>query len=79
MLRQINDPWVLRILINQAHIERQILADKRWEAEKTLKALRGGGNAWSLDGFGVRVFPYVCSSCSIYKHKLISYLQGGRQ
>ncbi|KAF8157852.1 hypothetical protein B0H34DRAFT_706410 [Crassisporium funariophilum] len=53
----IADPYVLRILINQAHIETQILAPTRREAQVTLQGLRGGGSAWSLDRFSVRVFP----------------------
>ena len=47
---------MLRILINQAHIESQILAPTRREGQQMLMALRGG-NAWTLDKFTVRVFP----------------------
>ncbi|KAF9483584.1 P-loop containing nucleoside triphosphate hydrolase protein [Pholiota conissans] len=59
----ISDPHVLRILINQAHIEGQVLADTRKEAEEILKSTRGG-SAWSLDGFSVRVFPEGGSNSS---------------
>lgn len=54
---QISDPYVLRILINQARIERQLLATLRVEGERNLKSLRSGGSAWTADGFQVRVFP----------------------
>ncbi|KJA20562.1 hypothetical protein HYPSUDRAFT_142094 [Hypholoma sublateritium FD-334 SS-4] len=53
---EISDPYVLRILINQAHIENQILAHTRKEGEATLHSIHGG-NAWSLDLFNVHVFP----------------------
>jgi len=53
---QISDPHVLRILINQARIESQILAPTRREAQEILQRLRGGGQAWSHDRFAVRVF-----------------------
>jgi hypothetical protein len=54
--KQISDPYVLRILINQARIESQILAPTRREAQEILQRLRGG-RAWSLDKFAVQVFP----------------------
>jgi hypothetical protein len=56
-VNQISDPYVLRILINQAHIESQILAPTRREAQEILQHLRSGGQAWSHDKFAVRVFP----------------------
>jgi len=56
---QISDPYALRILINQAHIENLILAETRRDAERTLRTLRGGGVAWSADKFIVRVYPCV--------------------
>ncbi|KAF9523413.1 hypothetical protein CPB83DRAFT_690784 [Crepidotus variabilis] len=52
----ISDPYVLRILINQARIESQILAPTRREGEASLRTLRGG-SAWTLDKFAVRVYP----------------------
>jgi len=55
---QINDPYVLRLLVNQAHIENQVLAYTRREAENALRTLRYG-TAWSLDKFAVRVFSSV--------------------
>lgn len=57
LVNQISDPYVLRILINQARIESQILAPTRREAQEILQNLRGGGHAWSQDKFAVRVFP----------------------
>ena len=56
-VNQVSDPYVLRILINQARIETQILAPTRREAQEILQNLRGGGQAWSQDKFAVRVFP----------------------
>ncbi|TFK33017.1 P-loop containing nucleoside triphosphate hydrolase protein [Crucibulum laeve] len=53
----ISDPYVLRILINQARIERQLLSKTRKEGQAMLQGIKGGGNCWSADGFGVRVFP----------------------
>jgi structural maintenance of chromosomes protein 6 len=55
-LRKVLDPFVLRILINLAQIERIVLAESRKEGDFTLRQLRGG-QAWSKDGFVVRVFP----------------------
>ncbi|KAF9013179.1 hypothetical protein BDQ17DRAFT_1342932 [Cyathus striatus] len=57
----ISDPYVLRILINQSRIERQLLSDTRLEGEKQLQRL-GGGSAWTKDQFNVRVFPDGVSS-----------------
>ncbi|TFK73649.1 P-loop containing nucleoside triphosphate hydrolase protein [Pluteus cervinus] len=53
----ISDPYVLRILINQARIESQLLAESRREGENKLRLLRHGGSAWTADGFNVRVYP----------------------
>ncbi|KDR83091.1 hypothetical protein GALMADRAFT_238908 [Galerina marginata CBS 339.88] len=53
---EITDPYVMRILINQAHIETQILSVTRFEAQQTLQTLRGG-SAWTNDKMAVRVFP----------------------
>ncbi|KAF8625965.1 hypothetical protein AX17_006690 [Amanita inopinata Kibby_2008] len=53
---EISDPYVLRILINMASIERILLAETRRDGDYSLRNL-GGGVAWSNDGFLVRVFP----------------------
>ncbi|KAG5644532.1 hypothetical protein DXG03_008186 [Asterophora parasitica] len=53
---EISDPFVLRILINQVGIERQVLAYKRDEAQAALQRLPHGGAAWTLDKFTVRVY-----------------------
>jgi hypothetical protein len=50
---------VLRVLINQAHIERTLLAPKRVDADDILKSVRGGGMAWTADFMRVQKFPYV--------------------
>ncbi|KAH9480811.1 Structural maintenance of chromosomes protein 6 [Psilocybe cubensis] len=53
---EVDDPYVLRLLINQAHIESLLLAHTRKEGEELLKTLRGG-MAWTNDKMVVRVFP----------------------
>ncbi|CAA7262794.1 unnamed protein product [Cyclocybe aegerita] len=53
---EISDPYVTRILINQMHIESQVLAHTRKEGQQLLERLRGG-SAWTLDNFNVRVYP----------------------
>ncbi|KAG5721478.1 Structural maintenance of chromosomes protein 6 [Termitomyces sp. T112] len=55
---EISDPYVLRIMINVAKIERIHLAYSRAEAQSTLEGLHGGGTAWTSEKFmNVRVFP----------------------
>ncbi|KAG6888731.1 hypothetical protein C0995_006383 [Termitomyces sp. Mi166 len=55
---EISDPYVLRILINVAKIERIHLAHTRAEAQSTLEGLPDGGIAWTSEKFmNVRVFP----------------------
>lgn len=54
---EISDPYVLRILINQAHIERMLLAATRANADAILKSFRGGGMAWTADFMRVQRFP----------------------
>lgn len=46
---QITDPYVLRLLINQANIERTVVAPKRLDADNILKRMNGGGVAWAAD------------------------------
>ncbi len=60
-IRQIPDPYVLRILINQAMIERVFLARKYKDADEMCKSSRQGGVAWTADGLRVNVFGYVFS------------------
>jgi structural maintenance of chromosomes protein 6 len=55
-LFQISDPFVLRTLVNVASIERTLLFDTRAEASDVLGSFRGGGAAYTLDGFQVRSF-----------------------
>ncbi|KAI0081596.1 P-loop containing nucleoside triphosphate hydrolase protein [Panus rudis PR-1116 ss-1] len=52
---EISDPFVLRILINQASIERFILAKSRAEADAQLERI-GQGVAWTADLFRVERF-----------------------
>ncbi|KAG6853816.1 hypothetical protein C0991_001062 [Blastosporella zonata] len=55
---EISDPYVMRVLINMAKIERIVLAHTRVEGEQMLRGLRGGGVAWTSERFlSVRVFP----------------------
>ncbi|KAG2155901.1 P-loop containing nucleoside triphosphate hydrolase protein [Suillus bovinus] len=54
---EITDPYVLRLLINQANIERTVVAPKRLDADNILKRMNGGGVAWAADY--MRVHRYV--------------------
>ncbi|KAG6896995.1 hypothetical protein C0992_004775 [Termitomyces sp. T32_za158] len=55
---EISDPYVLRVMINVAKIERIHLAYSRAEAQSILEKLPGGGVAWSSEKFmNIRVFP----------------------
>jgi hypothetical protein len=58
---QINDPFVLRALVNTASIERTLLFETRAEASEVLNTMRGGGVGYTGDGFNVRNFGYVLS------------------
>ncbi|KAL1744412.1 hypothetical protein HDZ31DRAFT_82675 [Schizophyllum fasciatum] len=53
---EVNDEFVLRVLINQNSIERQILADTRKDADQLLRSLPGAQRAWTNDKFDVRTF-----------------------
>ncbi|KAG9315735.1 P-loop containing nucleoside triphosphate hydrolase protein [Chiua virens] len=46
---EVSDPFVLRILINSANIERTVLATDRKVGDDILKGLGGGGVAWTAD------------------------------
>ncbi|KAF5360927.1 hypothetical protein D9756_004996 [Leucocoprinus leucothites] len=58
----ISHPLVTRILVNTANIETRVLANTRLEAQRSLEKLSRGGQAFTLDGFMVRVFPDGVSS-----------------
>ncbi|KAF9241146.1 P-loop containing nucleoside triphosphate hydrolase protein [Melanogaster broomeanus] len=45
----VSDPYVLRVLINSANIERTVLASDRKVGDDILKSLGGGGVAWTAD------------------------------
>jgi hypothetical protein len=47
------------VLINQAHIERTLLAPRRVDADNVLKSVNGGGMAWTADFMRVQKFPLV--------------------
>jgi structural maintenance of chromosomes protein 6 len=67
VLRQleVSDPYVLRILINAAQIERTFVARRRTEADNLLARVQGGGQAWSADGFRVIKYPCVAIPASL--------------
>ncbi|KAG2065304.1 P-loop containing nucleoside triphosphate hydrolase protein [Suillus decipiens] len=54
---EITDPYVLRLLINQANIERTVVAPKRLDADNVLKRMSGGGVAWAADYMRVHRYP----------------------
>ncbi|KAG1745864.1 P-loop containing nucleoside triphosphate hydrolase protein [Suillus paluster] len=54
---EITDPYVLRLLINQANIERTVVAPKRLDADNILKGMNGGGVAWAADFMRVHRYP----------------------
>lgn len=56
---QVSDPYVLRVLINAANIERTTLAADRKLGDDILKSLGGGGVAWTADHMRVTRYPYV--------------------
>ncbi len=68
---QISDPFVLRILINQARIEKMFLAKTRREGEDMLRSYGRAGTAWTADGFLLRRFPYAASIPIFARCKLI--------
>lgn len=53
---EIPDPYALRILINQAMIERTFLAHDYKDADEMCKSSRQGGVAWTANGLRVNVF-----------------------
>ncbi|KAG1884988.1 P-loop containing nucleoside triphosphate hydrolase protein [Suillus subluteus] len=67
---EITDPYVLRLLINQANIERTVVAPKRLDADNILKRMNGGGVAWAADY--MRVHRYAeGGGQSIKLHRLL--------
>ena len=50
---QVSDPYVLRQLVNTAHIESQLLAPSRREADQMLMSLPNGGVALAADLYRV--------------------------
>ncbi|KAJ3561666.1 hypothetical protein NP233_g10057 [Leucocoprinus birnbaumii] len=61
----ISNELVTRILVNMASIESRVLANSRAEAQRSLEKLPRGGQAYTLDGFTVRVFPDGVSSAPL--------------
>ena len=62
---KITDPYVERILINQAHIERQLLSKTRREGEELLRNHGRAGHCWTGDGFLLKRFPCVVFSLGL--------------
>ncbi|GBE83226.1 Structural maintenance of chromosomes protein [Sparassis crispa] len=54
---EISDEYILRVLINQAHVEGTFLAPTRSDADSVLLQYGRGGTAWSGDLYNVRRFP----------------------
>jgi hypothetical protein len=75
---QINDPYVLRALVNTASIERTFLFETRAEASDVLNTMRGGGIAFTNDGFSVRNYGYVVDNIQ-NDGRLPSFSDGGEQ
>ncbi|KAG1822914.1 P-loop containing nucleoside triphosphate hydrolase protein [Suillus subaureus] len=67
---EITDPYVLRLLINQANIERTVVAPKRLDADNILKRMNGGGVAWAADYMRVHRYPEGGGQ-SIKLHRLL--------
>ncbi|KAG6377141.1 P-loop containing nucleoside triphosphate hydrolase protein [Boletus reticuloceps] len=53
----VSDPYVLRVFINAANIERTVLAADRRVGDDNLKSLAGGGVAWTADHMRVTRYP----------------------
>ncbi|KAH8072267.1 P-loop containing nucleoside triphosphate hydrolase protein [Cristinia sonorae] len=54
---EISDEFVLRILINQSHIESTMLAPTRLQGDQMLSRLGRGGLAWTNDMYRVKRYP----------------------
>ncbi|KIK94054.1 hypothetical protein PAXRUDRAFT_478960 [Paxillus rubicundulus Ve08.2h10] len=76
---QVSDPYVLRVLINSANIERTVLASDRKVGDDILKNLGGGGVAWSADHMRVTRYAYVLAwfRCSLTLFMMYSSEGGG--
>jgi hypothetical protein len=63
----------MRVMINTAGIERNLLALSRELGQKALDELRQqtgkGGLAWTGDNYNVRIYEFVLYPCS-YFHQL---------
>ena len=62
-LVQIQDEWVVRVLINSNQIEKTVLATTRTEAEDILRS-HSRHHVWTANGLRVQRFPYVVSARS---------------
>ncbi|RPD77418.1 P-loop containing nucleoside triphosphate hydrolase protein [Lentinus tigrinus ALCF2SS1-7] len=54
---EVSDPYVLRQLVNSAHVESVLLAHTRAEADQMLMSLGTGGTAMAADNYRVVRFP----------------------
>jgi hypothetical protein len=55
----VSDEFVLRILINQAKIERKLLAPSRGAADDLLRRINGGGQCMTADLWRVQRWRFV--------------------
>ncbi|KZT28345.1 P-loop containing nucleoside triphosphate hydrolase protein [Neolentinus lepideus HHB14362 ss-1] len=51
---EIDDEYVLRLLVNALNIERTVLAEDRSEGDRVLKSLHGNGVAWTRELYRVQ-------------------------
>jgi hypothetical protein len=56
---QVSDEFVLRIFINQAKIERTLLAPTRSAADDLLRGINGGGQCLTADLWRVQRWRFV--------------------
>jgi hypothetical protein len=59
LILQVTNEFVLRILINQAKIERTLLAPTRKAADDLLSGKTGGGQCLTADLWRVQRFKFV--------------------
>jgi hypothetical protein len=58
-ISQVSEEFVLRILINQAKIERTLLAPTRSAADELLRGIHAGGQCLTADLWRVQRFGFV--------------------
>ena len=72
-ISQVSNEFVLRILINQAKIERNLLAPTRSKADELLRGTKDGGLCMTADLWRVQRYKFVSLFFIwIFLHSLIS-------